>query len=218
MNEGCGGTTEVEPATAKLTDVETAPDSSANLDLPEDPLSRRAIRRDGTRPDRRRPARRRAGAVGPSLLSSRGPTPEPPRAFCAASWQDPGRRVAGARRVGTPSRGPGDREARKPRACRARNHRQITQVGCYNKNHEVHRVYVLHMAAKHGRVVHLVSPAYPTMDCSACGTRAKSRLPLSQRTYTCGSCGAVLQNSAAVMLNRAGLNPTGADRVRPRAA
>jgi putative transposase len=80
---------------------------------------------------------------------------------------------------------------------------------------------LLHMAAKHGRVVHLVGPAYTTMDCSACGARAKSRLPLPVRTYTCSSCGAVLprdKNSAAVMLNRAGLNPTGADRVRPRAA
>jgi putative transposase len=80
---------------------------------------------------------------------------------------------------------------------------------------------LLHMAAKHGRAVHLVDPAYTTMDCSACGARAKSRLLLSERTYTCGKCGAVLprdKNSATVMLNRAGLNPAGADRVRPRAA
>jgi putative transposase len=80
---------------------------------------------------------------------------------------------------------------------------------------------LLHMAAKHGRVVHLIDPAYTTMDCGACGARAKSRLPLSVRTYTCSSCGAVLprdKNSAAVMLNRAGLNPAGADRIRPRAA
>ena len=46
---------------------------------------------------------------------------------------------------------------------------------------------LLEMAAKHGRVVHLVNPAYTTMDCSACGARAKTRLPLSERTYTCGS-------------------------------
>jgi putative transposase len=80
---------------------------------------------------------------------------------------------------------------------------------------------LLEMAAKHGRVVHLIDPAYTTMDCSACGARAKSRLPLPERTYTCSSCGAVLprdKNSAAVMLNRAGLIPAGADRVRPRAA
>jgi len=80
---------------------------------------------------------------------------------------------------------------------------------------------LLHMAAKHGRAVHLVDPAYTTMDCSRCGARAKSRLPLSERTYRCGACGLVLprdKNSAAVMLNRAGLNPAGADRARPRAA
>jgi putative transposase len=80
---------------------------------------------------------------------------------------------------------------------------------------------LLEMAAKHGRAVHLVNPAYTTMDCSACGARAKSRLLLSGRTYTCDACGLVLprdKNSARVMLTRAGLNPAGADRVRPRAA
>jgi putative transposase len=80
---------------------------------------------------------------------------------------------------------------------------------------------LLEMAVKHGKTVHLVDPAYTTMDCSACGARAKTRLLLSERTYTCGKCGTVLprdKNSAAVMLNRAGLNPAGADRVRHAAA
>jgi putative transposase len=80
---------------------------------------------------------------------------------------------------------------------------------------------LLEMAAKHGRTVHLVNPAHTTMDCCECGARAKTRLLLSERTYTCGSCGVVLprdKNSAAVMLIRAGLNPAGADRVRLRAA
>lgn len=80
---------------------------------------------------------------------------------------------------------------------------------------------LLEMAAKHGRVIHLVDPAYTTMDCSECGARAKTRLLLSERTYTCEACGLVLprdKNSAAVMLNRAGLNPAGVDRARPRAA
>jgi len=80
---------------------------------------------------------------------------------------------------------------------------------------------LIEMAAKHGRAVHLVNPAYTTMDCANCGARAKHRLPLSERTYTCTACGAVSprdKNSAAVMLIRAGLNPAGADRVRPRAA
>jgi putative transposase len=77
---------------------------------------------------------------------------------------------------------------------------------------------LIEMAAKHGRTVHLVDPAYTTMDCSACGARAKTRLLLSERTYTCGACGAVLprdKNSARVMLVRAGLSPDGADRGRP---
>jgi len=80
---------------------------------------------------------------------------------------------------------------------------------------------LIEMAAKHGRTVHLVDPAYTTMDCSACGARAKTRLLLSERTYTCAACGIVLprdKNSAAVMLIRAGLNPAGADRVRRAAA
>jgi putative transposase len=80
---------------------------------------------------------------------------------------------------------------------------------------------LLELAAKHGRTVHLVDPAYTTMDCSVCGARAKQRLLLSERTYTCSSCGAVLprdKNSAAVMLTRAGLTPAGADRARPHAA
>jgi putative transposase len=80
---------------------------------------------------------------------------------------------------------------------------------------------LLEMAVKHGRVVHLVNPAYTTMDCSAWETRAKTCLLLSERTFTCGACGAVLprdKNSAAVMLVRAGLNPAGADRARRAAA
>jgi len=80
---------------------------------------------------------------------------------------------------------------------------------------------LLEMAAKHGRAVHLVDPAYTTMDCSKCGARAKTRLLLSERTYTCSACSTVLprdMNSAAVMLIRAGLNPAGADRVRRAAA
>ena len=77
---------------------------------------------------------------------------------------------------------------------------------------------LIEMARKHGRVVHLVDPGHTTMDCGMCGVRAKHRLPLSERTYTCTACGAVSprdKNSARVMLIRAGLDPGGADRVRP---
>jgi putative transposase len=77
---------------------------------------------------------------------------------------------------------------------------------------------LLEMAAKHGRTVHLVNPAHTTMDCARCGARAKHRLPLSERTYTCTACGTSSprdKNSARVMLARAGLSPDGADRGRP---
>ena len=74
------------------------------------------------------------------------------------------------------------------------------------------------MARKHGRDLRLVDPRHTTMDCAACGARAKHALPLSERTYTCTSCGAVSsrdKNSAAVMLVRAGLNPVGDEGTRP---
>ncbi|WP_330301038.1 RNA-guided endonuclease InsQ/TnpB family protein [Streptomyces sp. NBC_00503] len=77
---------------------------------------------------------------------------------------------------------------------------------------------LIHMARKHGRELHLVHPAHTTMDCAQCGARTKHALPLSTRTYTCTACGAVSprdKNSAHVMLVRAGLNPAGADLVRP---
>jgi putative transposase len=69
---------------------------------------------------------------------------------------------------------------------------------------------LIHMAAKHGRELHLVHPAHTTMECAQCGARAKHALPLSERTYTCTACGTVSprdKNSARVMLVRAGLVP-----------
>ncbi|MEV8531057.1 transposase [Streptomyces sp. NPDC051211] len=77
---------------------------------------------------------------------------------------------------------------------------------------------LIEMGRKHGRTVHLVHPAYTTMDCAHCGARAKHALPLGMRTYTCTACGAVTprdKNSARVMLVRAGLIPAGADCGRP---
>ncbi len=77
---------------------------------------------------------------------------------------------------------------------------------------------LLEMARKHGRIVHLVHPAHTTMDCASCGARTKHALPLSERTHTCTACGAASprdRNSARVMLVRAGLNPDGAEGVRP---
>ena len=77
---------------------------------------------------------------------------------------------------------------------------------------------LINMARKHRRTIHLVHPAHTTMDCGHCGARTKHALPLSERTYTCTTCGAISprdKNSARVMLVRAGLNPAGADRGRP---
>jgi putative transposase len=80
---------------------------------------------------------------------------------------------------------------------------------------------LMNMAAKHGRHVVLIDPKHSTTDCGTCGTRTKDRLPLSQRTYTCAFCGHTGdrdKNAAQVILNRAGLNPAGADGIRPGAA
>jgi putative transposase len=80
---------------------------------------------------------------------------------------------------------------------------------------------LLNMAAKHGRRVVLVDPKYTSTDCGNCGARATSRLPLSQRTYTCQVCGHSAdrdKNAAQVVLNRAGLNPSSEDGIRPDAA
>ncbi|HEU5028133.1 MAG TPA: transposase [Spirillospora sp.] len=79
---------------------------------------------------------------------------------------------------------------------------------------------LIEMGRKHARDVRLVNPAHTTMDCGECGARAKHRLPLSERTYTCVACGTSRprdKNSARVMLVRAGLAPDGADGTRPSA-
>ncbi|MBO1416934.1 RNA-guided endonuclease TnpB family protein [Streptomyces sp. FH025] len=76
---------------------------------------------------------------------------------------------------------------------------------------------LLEMARKHGRTVHLIHSAHTTMDCSNCGARAKHRMLLSVRTYTCTACGFSSprdKNSARVMLVRAGLIPVGVECVR----
>jgi putative transposase len=80
---------------------------------------------------------------------------------------------------------------------------------------------LVEMGRKHPRYVRLVHPAHTTMDCARCGARTKHALPLSQRTYTCTTCGTVSprdKNSARVMLVRAGLNPAGDEGARPPGA
>jgi putative transposase len=76
---------------------------------------------------------------------------------------------------------------------------------------------LIEYAQRAGRKVVLVPPAYTTMTCSDCGARAKSRLQLSERVFVCESCGMIEdrdKNAARVILDRAGLNPAGAEAVR----
>ncbi len=56
------------------------------------------------------------------------------------------------------------------------------------------------------------SPAYTTMARSQCGTRAKDRLPLSERTFRCHTCGYIAgrdRNAARTILALAGRGPSG---------
>ena len=79
------------------------------------------------------------------------------------------------------------------------------------------KTMLIDCAQRAGRRVVLVPPAYTTMTCSSCGARAKSRLLLSDRVFICKSCGIIQdrdRNAARVILDRAGLNPAGAEAVR----
>lgn len=76
---------------------------------------------------------------------------------------------------------------------------------------------LIQMAENAGRTVALVNPAYTTMECSACGTRAKARIALNIRTFSCHSCGYTAgrdENAARTIRARAGFNPTAVDDVR----
>lgn len=68
-----------------------------------------------------------------------------------------------------------------------------------------------------GRTVVLAPPAYTTMTCSSCGSRAKNRLPLNERTFLCSECGFTGdrdRNAARVVLYQAGFNLASVDGVR----
>ena len=76
---------------------------------------------------------------------------------------------------------------------------------------------LIEFAKRAGRELVLVTPAYSTMTCGCCGTRAKSRLPLEERTFRCDACGHVAdrdRNAARVILAAAGFNRAGVDVVR----
>jgi putative transposase len=68
-----------------------------------------------------------------------------------------------------------------------------------------------------GRKVVLVPPAYTTMTCAQCGTRAKERLTLADRVFVCAACGYIAdrdRNAARVILAMAERGHAGADDVR----
>ena len=68
-----------------------------------------------------------------------------------------------------------------------------------------------------GRKVVLVPPAYTTMTCAECGTRAKERLKLAERTFRCQACGHTAgrdRNAARVILAMAERGHAGADDIR----
>ena len=68
-----------------------------------------------------------------------------------------------------------------------------------------------------GRKVVLVPPAYTTMTCAECGTRAKERLTLDERIFRCDACGHTAardRNAARVILAMAERGHAGADDVR----
>lgn len=72
-------------------------------------------------------------------------------------------------------------------------------------------------ATKHGRDLRLVNPRHTTTDCSSCGARTKHRIPLSQRTYICDTCGFSSprdKNSATIMVARAGFDPADIEGIR----
>lgn len=75
---------------------------------------------------------------------------------------------------------------------------------------------LLTLAETAKRTVALVPPAYTTQDCSACGARAKTRLTLSNRTFSCEACGYTAgrdENAARTIRVRAGFAPANVDAV-----
>jgi putative transposase len=72
---------------------------------------------------------------------------------------------------------------------------------------------LIYRGTRAGRKVVLVPPAYTTMTCAECGTRAKERLGLGIRTFDCAACG----HSADRDVNAARTILATAERVRASA-
>ena len=76
---------------------------------------------------------------------------------------------------------------------------------------------LIEYAERAGRKVVLVQPAYTTMTCHACGTRAKERMLLNDRVFVCTACGTVEdrdRNAARVILAVAARGHTSVESVR----
>ncbi len=76
---------------------------------------------------------------------------------------------------------------------------------------------LIYYAARAGRTVVMVPPAYTTMTCSNCDARAKQRLELSMRTFTCHACGYTEgrdRNAARVILATVERDRASAETVR----
>lgn len=76
---------------------------------------------------------------------------------------------------------------------------------------------LIYLGKRAGRTVVLVPPAYTTMTCSECGTRAKERLGLGVRTFECADCGYTAGrdlNAARTILATAERGRASADDVR----
>ena len=76
---------------------------------------------------------------------------------------------------------------------------------------------LIEYAERAGRKVVLVQPAYTTMTCHACGTRAKERMLLDDRVFVCTACGVIEdrdRNAARVILATAERGRTSVESVR----
>ena len=76
---------------------------------------------------------------------------------------------------------------------------------------------LIEYAERAGRKVVLVQPAYTTMTCHACGTRAKERMLLDDRVFVCTACGVIEdrdRNAARVILAVAARGHTSVESVR----
>ena len=76
---------------------------------------------------------------------------------------------------------------------------------------------LIEYAERAGRTVVMVQPAYTTMTCHACGTRAKERMLLDDRVFVCTACGTIEdrdRNAAKTILAVAERGHTSVESVR----